>query len=84
MTQNGTKVGQLVLAASGFLMSFAMWFATAAFSVAIMKEYGLEKAQLAILASSAMWLQPFFRQLTGVLADRFGAPRTAAIALLYT
>ncbi len=82
--QHGTKVGQLGLAASGFLMSFSMWFATAAFSVAIMKDYGLEKTQLAILASSAMWLQPFFRQFAGVLADRFGAPKTAAIALLYT
>ena len=85
MTPNkGTKVGQLVLAASGFLMCFVMWFATAAFSVAIMKDYGLEKAQLAILASSAMWLQPFFRQFAGVLADKFGAPKTAVITLIYT
>jgi len=82
--QKGTKVGQLVLASSGFLMCFVMWFATAAFSVSIMKDYGLEKAQLAILASSAMWLQPFFRQIAGVLADRFGAPKTAAITLMYT
>lgn len=79
-----TKVSQLVLAASGFLMCFVMWFATAAFSVAIMQDYGLEKAQLAVLASSAMWLQPFFRQIAGVLADKFGAPRTAAITLIYT
>ncbi len=81
---NVKKIGQMVLASSGFLMCFAMWFATAAFSVAIMKEYGLEKAQLAVLASSAMWLQPFFRQFAGVLADRFGAPRTAALTLAYT
>ena len=80
----GNKIGQLVLASTGFLMCFVMWFATAAFSVAIMKDYGLEKAQLAILASSAMWLQPFFRQLAGILTDRFGAPRTAAITLAYT
>ena len=61
--QKGTKVGQLILASTGFLMCFVMWFATAAFSVSIMKDYGLEKAQLAVLASSAMWLQPFFRQI---------------------
>jgi NNP family nitrate/nitrite transporter-like MFS transporter len=85
MTQKkGTKIGQLVLASSGFLMCFVMWFATAAFSVSIMKDYGLEKAQLAILASSAMWLQPFFRQIAGLLVDRFGARHTAAITLAYT
>jgi NNP family nitrate/nitrite transporter-like MFS transporter len=49
-----------------------------------MKDYGLEKAQLAILASSAMWLQPFFRQIAGLLVDRFGARHTAAITLAYT
>lgn len=80
----GSKVGQLVLAATGFLMCFIMWFSTAAFSVAIMKDYGLEKAQLAILASSAMWLQPFFRQIAGLVTDRVGAPKMAAITLLYT
>ncbi len=78
------KVAQLALAAVGFLMCFMMWFSTAAFSVGIMKDYGLEKAQLAILASSAMWLQPFFRQLAGLVTDRIGAPRMAAITLLYT
>lgn len=84
MDKQGTKVGQLILASTGFLVSFIMWFATAAFSVAIMQEYGLEKAQLAILASSAMWLQPFFRQYAGVVVDKIGAPKTAAIALTYT
>jgi NNP family nitrate/nitrite transporter-like MFS transporter len=80
----GNKVGQLVLASAGFLMCFVMWFSTAAFSVSIMKDYGLEKAQLAILASSAMWLQPFFRQIAGLVTDRIGAPKLAAITLVYT
>jgi NNP family nitrate/nitrite transporter-like MFS transporter len=80
----GSKVGQLVLAAMGFLLCFGMWFSTAAFSVSIMQDYGLEKAQLAILASSAMWLQPFFRQFAGLITDRIGAPKMAAITLLYT
>ena len=82
--RKGSQIGQLILAAIGFLMCFSMWFSTAAFSVSIMKDYGLEKAQLAILASSAMWLQPIFRQIAGLITDRFGAPKMAAITLLYT
>ncbi|MBI3752817.1 MAG: hypothetical protein HY266_02075, partial [Deltaproteobacteria bacterium] len=78
------KVFQLVLAALGFLVCFINWFGGAAFSVAIMKDFHLEKVQLAILASSNMWLQPIFRQFVGVFTDKLGAPKTAAFTLFYT
>lgn len=78
------RIIQLTLAALGFLTCFISWFATAAFSVAIMKDFHLEKVQLAILASSNMWLQPIFRQFVGVFTDKLGAPKTAAFTLFYT
>jgi len=78
------KIFQLTLAALGFLICFINWFAGAAFSVAIMKDFHLEKVQLAILASSNMWLQPIFRQFVGVFTDKLGAPKTAAFTLFYT
>lgn len=84
MQQRGTKIGQLILASTGFFWAFLMWFATAAFSVAIMKEFSLQKAQLAVLASSAMWLAPILRQIIGVVVDKIGAPKSAALVLTYT
>lgn len=77
------KIGQLILAATGFFWCFLMWFATAAFSPSIKDEYELTTAQMAILASSAIWLAPFGRIIAGWASDKIGARNTFTIILAY-
>ncbi len=77
------KVEQMILAMVSFFWCFLMWFSTAAFSPSIGAEFGLTKAQLGILASSAIWLAPPGRVIAGYLADRIGAPNTFTIILAY-
>lgn len=84
MIVRGTKTGQLFLASIGFFWCFLMWFATAAFSAAIIDKYGLSRAEFAILASSALWLAPIGRVMAGYLADKIGAPNTFTLVLAYT
>ncbi len=47
------------------------------------EEFGLSTAEIGILASSAIWMAPFGRMLTGWLSDKFGAPAIFAIVLAY-
>lgn len=76
-----SKVEQLVLATVGFFWAFLLWFSTAAFSPSIGAFYGLTTGQLALLASSAIWLAPPGRVLAGWAADRVGAHNTFAVVL---
>ncbi|MFB6143230.1 MAG: MFS transporter [Halorientalis sp.] len=78
------KVEQLVLATVAFFWAFLMWFSTAAFSPSIGEFYGLTTGQLALLASSAIWLAPPGRVAAGWAADRLGAHNVFAIILGYT
>ena len=78
------KVEQLFLAALAFFWCFLMWFATAAFAPAIAADYGLTKADLALLASSAIWLAPAGRILAGWASDRIGARNVFVIILTYS
>ena len=78
------KIEQLTLAAVGFFWCFLMWFATAAFSSAIMEKYDLSKVEFAILASSAIWLSPVGRVIAGYFSDKIGAPKTFTIILFYS
>jgi NNP family nitrate/nitrite transporter-like MFS transporter len=75
------KVEQLVLATLGFFWAFLMWFSTAAFSPSIGAAFELTTAELALLASSAIWLAPPGRVLAGWAADRLGAHNTFAVIL---
>ena len=77
------KIEQLILASTGFFWCFLMWFATAAFSPSIREDYDLSLSQMAILASSALWLAPIGRIVAGWAADKFGARNTFAIILIY-
>ncbi len=70
------KIEQMVIATIAFFWCFLMWFATAAFSPSIGAEFELTKAQLGILASSAIWLAPPGRVIAGFASDRIGAPNT--------
>ncbi|GAA0197322.1 MFS transporter [Haladaptatus pallidirubidus] len=78
------KIEQLVIATVGFFWAFLMWFSTAAFSPSIGEFYGLTTGQLALLASSAIWLAPPGRVLAGWAADRIGAHNVFAIILAYS
>ncbi|WP_231185908.1 MFS transporter [Haladaptatus sp. DYF46] len=78
------KVEQLIIATVGFFWAFLMWFSTAAFSTSIGDFYGLTTGQLALLASSAIWLAPPGRVIAGWAADRLGAHNTFAIILAYS
>ncbi len=78
------KVEQLVLAALAFFWSFLMWFATAAFAPAIAKTYNLTKSDLALLASSAIWLAPVGRIIAGWASDKIGAKNVFIIILTYS
>jgi NNP family nitrate/nitrite transporter-like MFS transporter len=78
------KVEQLILATVAFFWAFLMWFSTAAFSPSIGEFYGLTTGQLALLASSAIWLAPPGRVLAGWAADRFGAHNVFTIILAYS
>ncbi|EFW91110.1 nitrate/nitrite transporter [Haladaptatus paucihalophilus DX253] len=78
------KVEQLLIATVGFFWAFLMWFSTAAFSTSIGDFYGLTTGQLALLASSAIWLAPPGRVVAGWAADRLGAHNTFAIILAYS
>ncbi|KZN25218.1 nitrate/nitrite transporter [Haladaptatus sp. R4] len=78
------KVEQLIIATVGFFWAFLMWFSTAAFSTSIGTFYGLTTGQLALLASSAIWLAPPGRVIAGWLADRLGAHNTFAMILAYS
>lgn len=80
----GTPIGQLSLAALGFVTAFVLWFAMAPFAAAIVKEYNLQKKDLALIASSTIWLSPIFRQFIGIFTDKLGAPKTAAFVLFYS
>lgn len=78
------KIEQLVLATVAFFWAFLLWFSTAAFSPSIGVFYGLTTGQLALLASSAIWLAPPGRVLAGWAADRIGAHNAFAIILAYS
>ncbi len=78
-----TKYRTLVLATIGFNFSFLIWFSFAPFTGPIADEFGLTTAEIGILASSAIWMAPFGRMLTGWLSDKFGAPAIFAIVLAY-
>jgi len=78
-----TKWRTLVLATVGFNFSFLIWFSFAPFTGPMAEEFGLSLAEIGILASSAIWLAPFGRMLTGWLSDKFGAPAVFAIVLAY-
>ncbi|WP_135302060.1 MFS transporter [Haloarcula amylovorans] len=78
-----TKYRTLVLATIGFNFSFLIWFSFAPFTGPMAEEFGLTTAEIGILASSAIWMAPFGRMLTGWLSDKFGAPAIFAIVLAY-
>ena len=78
-----TKWRTLVLATVGFNFSFLIWFSFAPFTGPMADEFGLSEAEIGILASSAIWLAPFGRMLTGWLSDKYGAPTVFAIVLAY-
>jgi NNP family nitrate/nitrite transporter-like MFS transporter len=78
-----TKWRTLLLATVGFNFSFLIWFSFAPFTGPMADEFGLSLAEIGILASSAIWLAPFGRMLTGWLSDKFGAPAVFAIVLAY-
>jgi len=78
-----TKWRTLVLATVGFNFSFLIWFSFAPFTGPMADEFGLSLAEIGVLASSAIWLAPFGRMLTGWLSDKFGAPAVFAIVLAY-
>ncbi len=78
------KIEQLVLATVAFFWAFLLWFSTAAFSPSIGEFYGLRTGQLALLASSAIWLAPPGRVIAGWAADRLGAHNTFAVILGYS
>ncbi|RLM96479.1 MFS transporter [Haloarcula sp. Atlit-7R] len=78
-----TKYRTLLLATIGFNFSFLIWFSFAPFTGPMAEEFGLTTAEIGILASSAIWMAPFGRMLTGWLSDKFGAPAIFAIVLAY-
>jgi NNP family nitrate/nitrite transporter-like MFS transporter len=78
-----TKYRTLLLATVGFNFSFLIWFSFAPFTGGMAEEFGLTTAELGILASSAIWMAPFGRMLTGWLSDKYGAPTIFAIVLAY-
>jgi len=78
-----TKYRTLVLATVGFNFSFLIWFSFAPFTGGMAAEFGLSTAEIGVLASSAIWMAPFGRILTGWLSDKFGAPAIFAIVLGY-
>jgi len=78
-----TKYRTLLLATIGFNFSFLIWFSFAPFTGPMAEEFGLSTAEIGILASSAIWMAPFGRMLTGWLSDKFGAPAIFAIVLAY-
>jgi len=78
-----TKWRTLLLATVGFNFSFLIWFSFAPFTGPMAEEFGLSLAEIGVLASSAIWLAPFGRMLTGWLSDKFGAPTVFAIVLAY-
>ena len=78
-----TKYRTLLLATIGFNFSFLIWFSFAPFTGGMAEEFGLSNAEIGILASSAIWMAPFGRILTGWLSDKFGAPVIFAIVLAY-
>ncbi len=82
--KRGTPIGQLILASLGFVTAFAMWFALAPFSAGIIQEYNLQKKDIALIASSTIWLAPIFRQFIGIFTDKLGAPKMAGFVLFYT
>jgi len=78
-----TKYRTLLLATVGFNFSFLIWFSFAPFTGGMAEEFNLTTAQIGILASSAIWMAPFGRMLTGWLSDKYGAPTIFAIVLAY-
>ena len=78
-----TKYRTLLLATVGFNFSFLIWFSFAPFTGGMAEEFGLSTAEIGVLASSAIWMAPFGRILTGWLSDKFGAPAIFAIVLGY-
>jgi len=78
-----TKYRTLILATIGFNFSFLIWFSFAPFTGPMAEEFGLSTAEIGILASSAIWMAPFGRMLTGWLSDKYGAPTIFAIVLAY-
>ena len=78
-----TKYRTLLLATVGFNFSFLIWFSFAPFTGGMAEEFGLSTAEIGVLASSAIWMAPFGRILTGWLSDKFGAPVIFSIVLAY-
>jgi NNP family nitrate/nitrite transporter-like MFS transporter len=78
-----TKYRTLLLATMSFNFSFLIWFSFAPFTGGMAEEFGLSTAEIGILASSAIWMAPFGRILTGWLSDKYGAPNIFAIVLAY-
>ncbi|MFC6770458.1 MFS transporter [Halorubrum pallidum] len=78
-----TKYRTLLLATVGFNFSFLIWFSFAPFTGGMAEEFSLTTVEIGILASSAIWMAPFGRILTGWLSDRFGAPVIFSIVLAY-
>src|SRR6056297_209407 len=78
-----TKYRTLLLATVGFNFSFLIWFSFAPFTGPMAEEFELTTAEIGILASSAIWMAPFGRMLTGWLSDKYGAPTIFAIVLAY-
>jgi NNP family nitrate/nitrite transporter-like MFS transporter len=78
-----TKYRTLLLATIGFNFSFLIWFSFAPFTGGMAEEFGLTTAEIGILASSAIWMAPFGRMITGWLSDKYGAPTIFAIVLAY-
>lgn len=73
----------LVLATTGFNISFLVWFSFAPFTGSMSEAFGLSLTEIGLLASAAVWLSPPGRIITGWLADRYGAPRVFAFVLGY-
>jgi NNP family nitrate/nitrite transporter-like MFS transporter len=83
MNHANTKWRTLALATAGFNVSVIVWFSFAPFTGPIGEDFGLSLADLAVLASAAIWLSPPGRAVTGWLADRFGATDVFAAVLAF-
>lgn len=68
-----TRWRTLALATAGFNFSVIVWFSFAPFTGPIGDDFGLSLADVAVLASAAIWISPPGRAVAGWLADRFGA-----------
>lgn len=72
----------LFLASFAELITEGLWFSFAPFTGSIGTEFSLSIAEIGLLASSAIWLVPFGRVISGFLADKYGATKMYTILLL--